>query len=65
MSLHGVVGFSYFMFYLRYTMPNNYFFYFLELYEFSEEENGSAVKGIYWNVNFPFPLSNRDVSSNS
>jgi len=39
-------------------------FIFLELYEFLEEENGSRVKGIYWNVNFPFPLSNRDVSTN-
>ena len=35
----------------------------LELYEFTEEENGSTLKGIYWTVNFPFPLSNRDVSS--
>ncbi|XP_028393738.1 phosphatidylcholine transfer protein-like [Dendronephthya gigantea] len=36
--------------------------YVKELYEFTEEENGSTVRGIYWNVNFPFPLSNRDYT---
>ena len=32
--------------------------FFLELYEFEED----GVKSIYWNVNYPWPMSNRDVS---
>ena len=30
----------------------------LDLREFEDAD----TKGIYWNVNFPFPMSNRDVS---
>jgi len=30
----------------------------LELYEFEEE----GMHCIYWNVNYPWPMSNRDVS---
>ncbi|XP_031560540.1 phosphatidylcholine transfer protein-like [Actinia tenebrosa] len=32
--------------------------YVKDLYEFEK----SGVKGIYWNVNYPFPLSNRDYT---
>ena len=32
--------------------------YFIELYEFEED----GVKNIYWSVNYPWPMSNRDVS---
>ena len=31
---------------------------FSELYEFDDE----GVQSIYWNVNYPWPMSNRDVS---
>lgn len=36
--------------------------YVKELYEFNEDLNGTKAKGIYWNVNFPFPLYNRDYT---
>jgi len=36
-----------------------FFYFFLELYE---KENDEGEKFIYWNVNFVFPLANRDVS---
>lgn len=32
-----------------------------DLYEIEEDDK----KGIYWQVKFPFPLANRDVSFNS
>ena len=34
------------------------FILFSELYEFGDE----GVQSIYWNVNYPWPMSNRDVS---
>lgn len=37
----------------------NGFFYISELYE--KEVGGKKL--IYWHVKFPFPMSNRDVSS--
>ena len=33
---------------------------FIELYEFEED----GFKNIYWSVNYPWPMSNRDVSFN-
>lgn len=36
--------------------------YVKELHEFKEDMNGTQTTGIYWNVNFPFPLSNRDYT---
>lgn len=40
------------------TIQLTLFILFSELYEFDDE----GVQSIYWNINYPWPMSNRDVS---